>query len=264
MMKKILSLSLFLIITIVTTGQTTLAEAVNFQVKTIYSEPIWLFPLLDDQNKIVVIDFFSTSCGPCQDYAPDFQACYEKFGNNEGNTYFMGINWGNDNTGVYEFDSIFGLTYPSSSGTQGGGNIVCQDYNILSYPTIIIILPDHSIIEQYIWIPDEETITNAVIAAGGIMVNTPEINIVDPSATFFPNPVSKNGHVKLNITESSMINVSVINLLGQEVVSSNPEYYNKGEAVIGFSVEKLVNGYYFIIIKSESEIIATSRISVYQ
>ena len=41
--------------------QTILTEAVDFHIKTVEGVVIDLFPLLDDQNKIVVIDFFSTS-----------------------------------------------------------------------------------------------------------------------------------------------------------------------------------------------------------
>ena len=42
-------------------AQTSLTEAVDFHIKTVEGVVIDLFPLLDDQNKIVVIDFFSTS-----------------------------------------------------------------------------------------------------------------------------------------------------------------------------------------------------------
>ena len=199
MIKKLILLLTVTLIIAGTTAQTTLTEAVNFHVKTIYGEPIWLFPILDDENKIVVIDFFSTTCGPCQDYAPDFQACYEKFGNNEGNVYFMGINWGNDNTGVAEFDSIYGLTFPTASGSQGGGNIVYGSYDIQSYPTVIVITPDHTIVEQHVWYPDEENITNAVIAAGGIMVNTTENENEKTELIIFPNPVKSIGTIEIEL-----------------------------------------------------------------
>ncbi len=243
-------------------AQTTLTEAVDFYVKTIYSEPIYLFPLLDDANQIVVVDFFSTTCGPCQDYAPDFQACYEKFGYNEGNVYFMGINWGNDNEGVSEFDSIFGLTYPTASGSEGGGNIVYGDYEILSYPTVIVITPDHTIVEQYIWIPDEENITNAVIAAGGILVNTNEIKATEQELLVFPNPVKNVGTIEFDLESSSIIDLTIYNILGKQVSSSETNIQQPGRTQLSFSVDGLENGYYFIKLTSDKGIITTTKISV--
>ena len=75
--------TLFLVILITTisaSSQTLLTEANDFHVKTIEGTPIYLFPILDEENMIVVIDFFSTTCGPCQDFADDFQRSYEDFG----------------------------------------------------------------------------------------------------------------------------------------------------------------------------------------
>ena len=245
-----------------TFAQTTLTEAVNFHVKTIYGEPVWLFPILDNENKIVVIDFFSTTCGPCQDYAPDFQASYESFGSNEGNVHFMGINWGNDNLGVEEFDSIYGLTFPTASGSEGGGNIVYGDYDIQSYPTVIIITPDHSIVEQYIWYPNEENITNAVIAAGGTLVGTNDLEANKTSLNVFPNPVKDIGTVEFNLRSKQTINLTVFNLLGKVVYSSKIIGQPKGKVQVSFSVNGLENGFYFVRISSDEESIATSRISV--
>ncbi len=262
MIKKLTVLAFTLITLVVTNAQTPLEEAVNFHVKTIYGEPIWLFPLLDDENQIVVIDFFSTTCGPCQDYAPDFQACYEIFGNNEGNVYFMGINWGNDNQGVKEFDSIFGLTFPSASGSQGGGNIVFNDYEILSYPTVVVITPDHVITEQYVWPPDEQTITNAVIEAGGLVVNTSENRESDANINVYPIPAKNYTNVEFNLRHPGKVRISISNILGQEVFSSSSDYFMKGENRVNLPVTELKNGYYFITLITENQIIGTTRFSV--
>lgn len=244
-------------------SQTTLTEAVNFHIKTIYGEAIWLFPILDDDNKIVVINFFSTTCGPCQDYAPDFQSCYENFGSNESNVYFVGINWGNDNWGVNEFDSIYGLTYPTASGSQGGGNIVFNDYEIQSYPTVVIITPDHNIIEQYVWYPDEETITNAVIAAGGTLVNTEEIKQEKTELKVFPNPVYSTGIIEFELPKTSDIQISIYNMMGQKVYLSDTKHQLSGITQVNFPVNELKNGYYFVKIDSDNGQIATTRFSVY-
>ncbi len=263
MIKRLFFLAIIGILFTNTQSQTTLEEATNFHVKTIYGEPIWLFPLLDDENKIVVIDFFSTTCGPCQDYAPDFQACYEKFGYNEGNVYFLGINWGNDNLGVYEFDSIFGLTFPTVSGSQGGGNIVYQDYDILSYPTVIVITPDHHIDNQHVWYPDEENITDAVIAAGGMYVNTEEMINQNESIIIFPNPAKSKGTFKFNLERSTQVSLSIINMLGTEVYKSEPRLCTPGKNSVSFDVSYLKNGFYFVKLISNSGTISTSRVSVY-
>ena len=262
MIKKLVLLLTVTFIIGSTTAQTSLTEAVDFNVKTIYGESIWLFPLLDDENQIVVIDFFSTTCGPCIDYAPDFQACYEKFGSNEGNVYFMGINWGNNNIGVIEFDSTYGLTYPTASGSEGGGNTVYGIYDIQSYPTVIVITPDHNIVEQYIWYPTEENITNAIVTAGGINVVTVENKFEDQKLIVFPNPVKNIGTIEFELFKSADIYISIYNILGQQVYNSDIQRYAKGRTQIPFSVNELENGYYFVKVDSNTGPITTTRISV--
>ncbi len=261
-MKKLLLITVSIFILGGAMAQTTLTEAVDFYIKTIYSEPIYLFPILDDENQIVVIDFFSTTCGPCQEYAPDFQACYEKFGYNEGNVYFMGINWGNDNEGVMEFDQMFGLTYPTASGSEGGGNQTFTEYDILSYPTVVVITPDHDIVEQYIWLPNEENITNAVIAAGGILVGTEEVNAIESDLVVYPNPVNNTGTINFEVKTTSNINLAIFNLLGKKVYSSQKQVQQSGKAQMSFSVAALKNGYYFLKLTSDKGDIATTRIIV--
>ena len=60
-MKRISIFIISLLFSLGLASQTTLTEAVDFNVKTIEGVTIDLFTLLDGQNKIVVIDFFTTS-----------------------------------------------------------------------------------------------------------------------------------------------------------------------------------------------------------
>ncbi len=227
-------------------AQTLLTEAENFHVKTIDGVPIWLFPILDEEEQIVVIDFFSTTCGPCQDYADDFQRSYEAFGSNTGNVFHMGINWGNDNQGVREFDSIFGLTFPSVSGTQGGGNIVFNQYQIQSYPTVIVINTAHEITDQYVWVPSEENLEAAIIAAGGIFVGTDELETSTMQFSLFPNPIRDKGSIGINITEAVNIEFEVYNIFGKQLMSGEQRFLKSGKHTIPISVARLANGIYFI------------------
>ena len=237
-------------------SQTTLDTAVNFHVKTIDGVPIWLFDILDNDNKIVVIDFFSTSCGPCQQYAPDFQGSYEDFDENNSNVYFMGINWGSDNDEVRAFDSTYGLTYPTVSGVQGGGNGVFNDYNILSYPTVIVIVPeDHVIVNQEIVPPVRDSINKAVIAAGGIMVGIEEygedINII----RVFPNPVQTKATISFTLDAISIVSISIVDIMGREKQSISPQQYASGNVTIPVDLSNLIDGVYFIKIKCDNMVI---------
>ena len=243
-------------------AQTLLTEAEDFHVKTIDGLPIWLFPILDDEEQIVVIDFFSTTCGPCEDYADDFQRSYEAFGSNTGNVYHLGINWGNDNQGVREFDSIFGLTYPTVSGTQGAGNIVFNQYQIQSYPTVIVINTVHEITDQYVWEPSEENIEEAIIAAGGILVGTDEIKTVDSELSFYPNPVNERGSISVFLNEDANVEFAVYNILGKQLISGEQFGLQAGKHTIPLEVSQLVNGVYFIKLLIGNKTLKTNRFVV--
>ena len=239
------------------TAQTTLDTAVNFHVKTIDGDPIWLFDLLDNDNKIVVIDFFSTSCGSCQLYAPDFQASYEDFGSNTGNVYYMGINWGANNQAVRTFDSTYNLSYPTVSGTQGGGNGVFGDYNILSYPTVIVIVPeDHLIVNKEIVPPVRDSINQAVMAAGGILVGIEEEQSSLSKAVVFPNPAGNNATVRILHNRSEEISVLVYDLLGRVRVHSSGKIYDAGTVDVPLSLEGLGDGLYFVTISYSGQTIS--------
>jgi thiol-disulfide isomerase/thioredoxin len=250
-MKKLTLLIFFTFSIFWLQSQTELTDAVDFHVKTVSGETIKLFPLLDEQNKIVVIDFFSTSCGPCQDYAPDFQSAYEIFNSNNGNVYFMGINTNSDNLEVMQFDSIFGLTYPSVSGIQGGGDNVYEAYNIMAYPTVIVITPDHQIVEQSIWPPNEENIVNAVFAHGGLMVGNQEIKNINSDFQIYPNPVSEKAFLSINSDVETSFNLNIFNQLGNSVYFSKKIILKQGFNQIKLPVEILNNGIYFVMVTGD-------------
>jgi thiol-disulfide isomerase/thioredoxin len=251
-MRKNLLFFLILIIALSVKSQTVLTEAIDFHTKTIDGQTILLFPLLDEESKIVVIDFFSTSCGPCQEFAPDFQMSYENFGSNQGNVFFMGINWGNDNEGVHEFDSIHGLTYPTVSGTQGGGNIVFNDWTILSYPSVVVIKPDHTISNQYVWEPTTENINAAVLEAGGILVGENEKIANHADLHIFPSPAKNIATLSVSIETAENYNIELINLSGQIVFSLRNQYLNVGNNNIKLDVSNNTSGIYFVRLVSEN------------
>lgn len=260
--KYIFILFFFLFATPVLKAQTPLTEAVDFHVKTLDGDPYYLFQLLDE-GKIVVIDFFSTSCGPCQEYAPDFQQAYEEFGENESNVFFMGINWGDDNDGVYEFDSVFGLTYPTVSGIQGGGNYVYEDYEIITYPTVIIITPDHQIVNQYVWPPTADSIINAVLSAGGLYLGLNDHkNLSAEQIEVFPNPASKAVHVKFDLALPSTVRIDLVDLAGNTFFRSHEHSFGRGKQSIQLPLEGMTNGFYFVRYSVNNRLVAVKSLVI--
>ena len=215
-------LSLFIFINLYAISQTPLTVAENFNVKTPAGETINLFDILDN-GQHVVIDFFSITCGPCQVFAPHIQSSSEHFGNNEADVFFIGISYSGDNNLIIQWDSTYGITYPTISGSDGGGVGVHLDYEILSFPTIVLIAPDKNIAGQ-LFLPDYTPSTNVIDSMlmdhGLIPVFTREyLNSLPQNSniSIYPNPIKDRATLKLNVAKNSYLEIGLINMLGRSV-----------------------------------------------
>lgn len=257
-MRISLYILLLLVLTTTIRAQTTIDTAVDFSAKDINGQTHHLYSILGNGN-MVVIDFFSTSCGPCATYAPMIQESYQHFGMNSGNVYFMGISWGDDNLGVEIFDSIHGITYPSISGTQGSGNQINIAYNILSYPTLILILPDKTIREKHIWPPTTERIDSILIANGGI---TTSIIPEDGHARIhklWPNPASDHYRLSLSLSEPAEIQTELVDITGR-IVKGSTHDLTSGLQFLYSDISDLPGGLYILNIRSEGQVIGSRRL----
>lgn len=138
--------------------QTPLNEAIDFTgIDT--DGNIWnLFTELD-AGKYVLIDFFLTTWPNCTASAPHLQESFEYFGCGDYDVRYFAINYGQTDAVIKDYELTLGLTYPSISGIEGGGNQIVLDYQIQVAPTVILIAPDHSIVIQSIWpIPNAQAI----------------------------------------------------------------------------------------------------------
>jgi len=234
-------------------SQATIDTAIDFNVKAIDGTTINLFHILDDENKIVVIDFFSVTCGPCQEYAPDFQQSYLDFGENNGNVFHMGINWGATIEQVQNFCETFGITYPTVSGVQGGGNEVYTDYGILSYPTVIIIDPEtHLLVRKKIYPPTVDSLNNAIVKAGGILVGITQNAIKSSNHKIYPIPASEKVNIDINSTQSSSIFIDIYDITGKTIFS---KHLNNNSKNIHTTVDisGIEKGIYFVKINYDNK-----------
>jgi thiol-disulfide isomerase/thioredoxin len=250
----------FLVASVFVQAQTSLDTAVSFTVKDVNGVTHRLNEYLD-QNKIVVIDFFTITCGPCVTYAPQINASYEHFGCNTSNVIFLGINWGADNQGVTDFGNMYGVYYPEVSGTEGNGNHVVADYGVLSYPTVILIRPDSFIPEQYIWPPSTQHLDSVILSHGGILspcttpvedlLQTPPSGIIH---SVFPIPA--NDFITFSTSLNDVGIASVCALSGKNEIADIPVIPGKQTQI---NIGSLAPGYYILMLRNNHGIIIDSK-----
>lgn len=242
-MKKLFSLSLFSLFNLLIFAQTPLDEAVDFNSKDVHGVPHHLFDILDNQDKYVLIDFFSVTCGPCQTMAPKLDSVYAYFGSNEMDLYILAIDQFFNNEMVLGFEEEYGTNYPAISGIEGGGSGIYEDFQIPYYPSLILIAPDHSIVEQAIPVPNtaQELIDLLETTYGLQAVSVDEIGN-ETAFRLYPNPAT-NYFVLETPTDHSVENLIIYSITGKEVLRLNsfgsPRH-------IQVNIENLRKGMYLI------------------
>jgi len=101
---------------------------------------------------------------------------------------------------------------------------------------------------------DLQTVTFEVTHGVGIE------EIVENTASIFPNPASNNATVAFNLIESNEIVIEVVNALGQKVVVQSSRM-NAGENTVTLPVETLTTGLYYVNIKIANEMI-TDKLNI--
>jgi len=123
------------------------SPAPNFTVTDTHGNTHSLYSLLDS-GKVVVLDFYYTTCIPCQFYAPQVNLAFKKYGCNTADVFFMGIDYHDTNAEVLAYDQQYGIEYPSVSGLNGGGDAVVGLYNIVGFPTFYVIDSSRTIVQE--------------------------------------------------------------------------------------------------------------------
>ncbi|GAB4294172.1 MAG: hypothetical protein Kow0068_19060 [Marinilabiliales bacterium] len=170
---------------------------------------------------------------------------YEYFGCNSGDVFFIGVNEDTDDAGAIAWDNTNGVNYTTISSVNGGSNIF-SIYNPAALPTLILIAPDHSIVEQDIWpISSSATIINLFESYGMTQqsCSTGKISYSKKKSelSVYPNPAND----KLFIDGANPETVSIFNVLGKELI--------KTDNFIGsIDISNLHEGIYILKIKIDN------------
>lgn len=107
-----------------------LKKAPDFTLNTFEGKKLTLSKL--NQEKVVVINFWASWCGPCKAEARELESVWRKY---KDKIYFLGLNYNDTEKGAKSFIKEYDVTYPNSP-IDGQ---LARDYGITGIPETFII-----------------------------------------------------------------------------------------------------------------------------
>lgn len=205
----------------------------------------------------VLIDFFFTTCPPCQSTVPIFSELHQKYGCNEGDLFCISIDTGDDDADVLAFENTYSTSTgfnpaPAVSGTEGGGNAVISDMSPTAYPTYCLIGPDMKMKNIDIWpVSNVGSFESAFTAAGftpnamSCPLSVDEVTMSLNDALLFPNPTASSTSLSVELEAAMDVDVKVYDMLGSQVASYN-FVGNEGANTFDIDAASLAGGQYIV------------------
>lgn len=175
-------------------------------------------------GKHVFLDFFFTTCPPCQQTQQHFNHLHDKYGCNQGDLYTLSITGypGDTDAKVIQFEQNYGGPYNHSPAIsiEGNGAAVVQNFGISLFPNYLIIGPDNTLVNADIWpISSIDTFENAFpddfnpneqecTALGTIEINDQQFSL---------SPTVSNGQINVNLNQSTDAEILIYSSIGKEV-----------------------------------------------
>lgn len=255
-MKQLFTLFLTALFALSLQAQVSLTEAPDFTVTDIHGESHNLYSILD-QGKYVMVDLYAYWCGPCCNTAPSIKQTYLDFGCNTADLYVIGLEADGTLAQTEDFELNCGSEggHPVASGLDGGGSDAVDAFAPAAFPTIILIAPDRSIVEQDIW-PYTTSGTEALLNGYGIQkAECAVVSNVTETAFFgqvevSPNPFSNEVRIAFELNEAAEVRIDVLNLLGQSLFTVQAGDLAAGAQLIPVNTAGLAEGTYFVRINA--------------
>ncbi|MDD2636049.1 MAG: redoxin domain-containing protein [Bacteroidales bacterium] len=134
---KLAFVILLLFLTVLGYSQIRYSEAIDFTLTSTDGVEVNLFTELDN-DKTILLNFFSTSCGQCVIEAPKIDSIYQQFGSGNEQLLVWGIaSPSSPLLGIDNFIADTEISYPNFA-TQNSDNVF-ELYNISYTPQILII-----------------------------------------------------------------------------------------------------------------------------
>jgi thiol-disulfide isomerase/thioredoxin len=234
-------------------AQVSITEAPDFTLTDIHGEEHHLYDLLDD-GKYVMIKLYAYWCGPCCATAPAVKEVYENFGCNSGDLVIIGLEADGTLAQTETFENDCGAAggFPVVSGLDGGASDVVDQFNPVAFPTIILVAPDRTIMEQDIWPFEAGGATSLVEGYGPAQQECAPVSTADVAliagfeAQAQPNPFAEMLSITGHTDNPARIQVEVLNALGQIVLQHDAGQWTAGEHTTKIPAAQLPKGHYFV------------------
>ena len=222
-------------------------------------------------GQYVMLDFFFTTCPPCQQTAPIWNQLHEKYGCNQGQLYCLSVDNGDTDAQVIAYSNSYGGSFshaPHASGNEGGGNAVNATFGIVAYPTYTLIGPDNKFINTDIWpISNVGSFEAAFPSGSNIMPMACSAVAVDDrlesaSIAIYPNPASEYSRMDLSFENYGEVEIQLFDLLGKQVAQRKIGQVGAGAQSIELDLSSIQNGMYFVRVQQDGQLVASSKLEV--
>ena len=121
-------------------------KASDFTLKSVNADSI--YTLSDMNDKVVLINFWATWCGPCRMEIPDFNELYKKYPRE--NFEILGISISDTEDQLQNFLKAYNIDYPVLYGSQNDMQKIIIDYGgVYSIPMSFLIGKNNQIKRVY-------------------------------------------------------------------------------------------------------------------
>lgn len=125
----------------------------------------------------------------------------------------------------------------------------------------MLIHPDGSILNPYIWEPSTENIDAEILAAGGIPVGQKEISKkIENFLIFSPNPAKDFISLQYESLQGGLILLEIFDLNGKNVLSKKISIFDNNTARV--SLSHLSEGSYFVRYLKDDRVINAEKLII--
>ena len=222
-----------------------------------------------NKGTTVILDFFASWCGPCEDSTPEVNAVWNQFGAGEEDLQVIGLTIESEDNASIVNGLGWGAEYPKMAYSQES---YMQYYHYASMfqadgiPFFVMICPNtenpgYSEISwtSIGWAPGGQSqgdMEAAVASCEPVAID----EVLENKLSVFPNPASNIAAVELNLVEANDVVIEVLNTLGQKVFAYNASM-SSGLNKIELPAATLDAGLYYVNITVANELL-TEKLNI--